>query len=125
QTDVVMVPARRNKSRTSAVTMCQLKAEDAAIKCQRAIQVGHLEMHVANANVGMNRLGVGHFSRKFQVIEQAQAAPSSKEKLSGKRRGAVAATQYTTFLARIPFESFSGLITSEPNASLSPKSILE
>jgi hypothetical protein len=33
----------------------QLKTENATVKCKGAIQVGHLEMHVANPNVGMNR----------------------------------------------------------------------
>jgi hypothetical protein len=50
-----MIPARRNESSVSAVTLRQLEAEHATVKSQRAVQVGHLEMHVANPNVGMNR----------------------------------------------------------------------
>jgi hypothetical protein len=51
-------PARRNESSVSTVTLSQLEAENATVKCKRAIQVGHLEMHVANPSVGMDRWSV-------------------------------------------------------------------
>ena len=54
----MMIPARRNESNLSTVTLSQFEAENATVKCKRAIQVGHLEMHVANPSVGMNRWSV-------------------------------------------------------------------
>ena len=54
----MMIPARRNESSASTVTLSQLEAENATVKCKRPIQVGHLEMHVADPNVGMNRRNV-------------------------------------------------------------------
>jgi hypothetical protein len=53
-----MIPARRNESSGSTVKLCQLETENATVKRKRAIQVGHLEMHVANPNVRMNRWSV-------------------------------------------------------------------
>jgi hypothetical protein len=42
----MMITARRDERRLAPVTLRQRKAEDAAVKAQRPLQVGDLEMHV-------------------------------------------------------------------------------
>ena len=54
QAEVMMIPASRNKRRASTEALRQLEAKDATIKCQRALQVGDLEMHMADPHVRMN-----------------------------------------------------------------------
>ena len=57
QADMVMIPARRNECRTSAVTLGELETEDAAVESQGALQICHFQVHMADSHVGMNRLG--------------------------------------------------------------------
>ncbi len=56
----MMITARRDERRLAPVTLRQRKAEHAAVKAQRPLQVGDLEMHVADADFGMD--GAGHDS---------------------------------------------------------------
>ena len=43
QADMVMIPARRNECRPSAVTLGELETEDAAVESQGALQIGHFQ----------------------------------------------------------------------------------
>ena len=51
QTDVVMIAARGEKGRLVAEPLLQLEPEHAAVEGERAVEVGHLQMHVADADV--------------------------------------------------------------------------
>src|ERR1700709_2786256 len=46
QPDVVVITARRNECRLVAVTLHDLEAEHAAIKSQRAVEIGDFEMNM-------------------------------------------------------------------------------
>ena len=70
ESDVVMIPARGNESSGPAVALCQLEAEHAAIKRQRALQVADLEMDVADPNIRVNGWSVWHF---LVLTEQLRA----------------------------------------------------
>jgi hypothetical protein len=50
QPDVMVITARRNERRLSSLLLGQLKAEDATVETQRPLQVGHLQMDVADAH---------------------------------------------------------------------------
>jgi hypothetical protein len=54
QSDVMMVPAGREKCRRRPETLCQLKPKHVAIKSKGALQVRHFQMHVTHPDVGMN-----------------------------------------------------------------------
>jgi hypothetical protein len=56
QPDVVVVAARRHERRLRPVPLRQLEAEDAAVEPQRPLQVGDLQVDVADANAGINRV---------------------------------------------------------------------
>jgi hypothetical protein len=49
----MVVAARRHERRLSAVSLRDLEAEDAAVKPQRTLQVGHLQMDVTDADEGI------------------------------------------------------------------------
>jgi hypothetical protein len=55
ETDVMMVSTRGDEGRAGAVALRELEAEHAAVKGQRALQIGHLQMNVADADSGMDR----------------------------------------------------------------------
>ena len=54
QSDVMMIPARREKCRRRSETLRQLKPKHITIKSKGALQVRHLQMHVAHPDIGMN-----------------------------------------------------------------------
>ena len=58
QPDVVVVAARRDERRLRAVPLGDLEAEDAAVEPQRPLQVGDLQVDVADADLGIDRAGV-------------------------------------------------------------------
>src|ERR1039458_8914135 len=58
QPDVVMVAASRNEGPLRAETLLQFKAEHLTIKFQRAFEIGHLKMNVADADTRINGLSV-------------------------------------------------------------------
>jgi hypothetical protein len=49
----MMVTAGGKKCRLLPVTLRQLKAKHIAIKTNRPLQISHLQMHVANADLRM------------------------------------------------------------------------
>src|SRR6476661_6890160 len=49
QPDVMMIAAGRNKRRARGQALHQLEPQHAAIKSQRAIEIGHLEMNMPDA----------------------------------------------------------------------------
>ena len=53
--DVVVVAARRDERRAGAA-LGELEAEHAAVEAQRALQIGDLEMDVADARPGIDRV---------------------------------------------------------------------
>lgn len=63
---MVMVAACRDEGRLRAHALHQLEAQHAAIKAKRAIEVGNLEMNVADTGAGRDRTfwvmscGLGH-----------------------------------------------------------------
>ena len=52
---MMMITARLNTSRFFAVTLRGLKPENTAVKIKCALQVSHLQMHMSNVNVGIDR----------------------------------------------------------------------
>ena len=50
----MMVAARRNESGLGTEALLQFKPEHAAIKSQGAVEISHFQMHVADANLGIN-----------------------------------------------------------------------
>src|SRR5665213_916054 len=55
--DVVVVAAGRDKGGLGAIALNELEAEDAAIKGERAVEIGDLEVDMANAHAGIDRRG--------------------------------------------------------------------
>jgi hypothetical protein len=53
-----MVTARRDECRLRTKPLLQFKPQHAAIKFQCAIKVGDFQMHMADADAGINRQGV-------------------------------------------------------------------
>jgi hypothetical protein len=58
QSDVMMIPAGREKCRRRSETLRQLKPKHIAIKSKRPLQVRHFQMHVTHPDVRMNCLRV-------------------------------------------------------------------
>ena len=69
QTDVMMITAGGNKSRLITIFHHQLKTQQAAIKIERALQVGNFEMHMTNACLRGN--GIIHTCKYITLPEQA------------------------------------------------------
>jgi hypothetical protein len=66
QADVVMVAASGNEGRTSAVALRQLEPQHAAVKLKSALQIGHLEMDVADADFRVDGRDVRHLGGRFK-----------------------------------------------------------
>jgi hypothetical protein len=54
QSDVMMIPAGREKCRRRSETLRQLKPKHIAIKSKRTLQIRHFQMHVTHPDVGVN-----------------------------------------------------------------------
>src|SRR4029077_14190605 len=54
QSDVMMIPAGREKCRRRSETLRQLEPKHIAIKSKGTLQVRHFQMHVTHPDVGMN-----------------------------------------------------------------------
>ena len=50
--NMVVVPARRDECRVGAIALHQLETEHAAIEAQRALEIGDLEMDMADSSAG-------------------------------------------------------------------------
>ena len=50
----MMVAARRDKRRVASVTLRQLEAEYAAVKTEGAVEVGNLQVDVADPHTGID-----------------------------------------------------------------------
>lgn len=53
---MVVVAARRDECGTRAITLRQFEAEHAAVERQRPIQIGNLQVYMADPGAGMDRL---------------------------------------------------------------------
>jgi hypothetical protein len=53
----MVIPASGKERGAAAHSLRDLKAQDAIVKINRTLQVGHLEMHVTNTRLRMDRLG--------------------------------------------------------------------
>src|SRR5436305_13939022 len=47
KSDMMMITARGNKRCVFAVSLCQLKSENAAVKIERPLQISHLQIQIA------------------------------------------------------------------------------
>ena len=54
QSDVMMIAARRDESGLLSISPRELKAEHAAGKLKRALEIGHPQVNVADADAGMD-----------------------------------------------------------------------
>src|SRR5439155_4797301 len=54
ESDMMMITARGNKGRFVAVSLCQLKSENAAVKIECPLQISHLQMHMPDAHPRIN-----------------------------------------------------------------------
>ena len=80
QPDVVVIAAGRNERRAGAQSLHDLEAEHAAIKSQRAIEIGHLEMNMPDAGSRDDRRwGFGHMMFLFSVGGPAGKSHASSE----------------------------------------------
>ena len=52
---MVMIAAGRDEGRARTVTLDQLEAEHAAIEGERAVDVGDLQVHMADPGAGIDR----------------------------------------------------------------------
>ena len=69
----MMVTARREKRRLSPVTLRHLEPQDVAIKFQRPLEIGHLQVNVADANAGINRFcALGIHGRQVNLFQIRQ-----------------------------------------------------
>ena len=57
QPDMVMIAAGRDEGRLRPVALHQLEAEHAAIESERTIKIRDLQMHMADADTGIDRAG--------------------------------------------------------------------
>jgi hypothetical protein len=55
ETNVVVIAASGEESRFRATAEHQLETEDTTIESERALEIGHLEMDVANTDTGVDR----------------------------------------------------------------------
>jgi hypothetical protein len=62
----MMIPAGGQKRRLRSKALRQFKTEHVAIKFQRPFEIGHLQMHVANPDFGVNRRRV--MSHNFSQV---------------------------------------------------------
>jgi hypothetical protein len=53
QANVVVIAARRNKRRLGSKALLQLEPEHVAIEAERALEISHLQVNVADADVRM------------------------------------------------------------------------
>src|SRR5258707_14143218 len=61
ETDVMVIAARRNERRARGQALHQLESQHTAIKSQRAIEIGHLEMNMPDpGSRGDGCGGFGH-----------------------------------------------------------------
>ncbi len=56
-----MITAGGEERGVPAETLRDLKPKHAAVKRQRPVEVGHLEVHMPDAHVGMNGRGIRHY----------------------------------------------------------------
>jgi hypothetical protein len=77
---VVVVAAGGDEGGFGTKTLGQLEAEHAAVKLQRAFEFGDFEMHVADANPGMDRTVVGHGMSVKQGGMRVKVADGGEEK---------------------------------------------
>jgi hypothetical protein len=76
---MMMVVARRDEGRLLAVFLLQLEAEHTAVKIEGALQVGDLEVDVADADCGGDWLkGRGHRTKLILLRKIAKAAAISR-----------------------------------------------
>jgi hypothetical protein len=62
EADVMMVSTRRDEGGLGAVALGELETEDAAVEGEGALQVGHLEVDVADADGGVD--GGAHIKQR-------------------------------------------------------------
>ena len=53
---MVVIAAGRDKGRLVAESLLQLEAENAAVEVQRAVEVGHFEVDMADVDAGIDRV---------------------------------------------------------------------
>ena len=58
QPDVMMITARRQKHRLLPVTLHHLEAQHIAPEAKRTFELGHLQMHVPDADAGVDGVGI-------------------------------------------------------------------
>jgi hypothetical protein len=54
-----MITAGRNECRLGTEFLLQLKAQNVPIELQRPLQIGHLQMHMANPDLRINAMRIG------------------------------------------------------------------
>ncbi len=59
-----MISARGDKRRLRAVTLHELEAEHATIEAERALEIGHLQVHVPDARFRIDGAAPVHFLRR-------------------------------------------------------------
>ena len=71
QADVMMITTGRHKRRLLAEALSDFKAEHVAVKGQRAFQIGHLQMNVANPDAGIHGLRAGVWFHACLRVQQS------------------------------------------------------
>jgi hypothetical protein len=68
---MVVVAAGGDKRRLAAIALGELEAEHAAIKPQRALQIGDLEVHMPDTDAGIDRPGLWSAAAWVAVVGEA------------------------------------------------------
>jgi hypothetical protein len=91
QSDVVMVAAGREKRCARTVALRQLESEHVTIEPQRAIEIGHLQVHVANTDACMDRrhgysasMGTRRRTRTFVMRRRSTSSTSTARSSTSK-----------------------------------------
>jgi len=84
QSDVTMVTTGRQECRLRPKSLSDIKAEHVAIKCQRAVQVGHFQVNVTDPDVRADAIWAGLWVHNRQT---AQPQPISHSRPSAPKTG--------------------------------------
>jgi hypothetical protein len=58
ETDVMVIASGRKKRRPAPPLLSEVEGQDATVEIQRAFEVGHFEVNMANANAAIDRVAI-------------------------------------------------------------------
>ena len=94
-----MIATRRNERGLRAEFLLQFKTQDAAVKFQRAFEVGDFQMNVADADAGINRPGNRFFFHSGRLNQIPPERESTQTKAAAETTGTRSGAGKMTFVA--------------------------